>query len=252
MHANMLGSGCEVPSFELEVSAVCSALGQTLQEKALLLRRGVQHSLVDRQKLARFLASPSRQDLLQNYARLWEEEWRMSWLSVLQTGESATESKGHCSCARSGFPIKHVRNMFPIRRLRRIDTPQEDKRNGKLVVNAMRSFFSTAIHMVHLEANEVLRLSKAFVEALVSDAFFLQCFSLSMLPKEERHREYQTEEDSLLGLTYMTLVLQTDLHNKQVAKKTWDRIKFMTAGKDIGVTPGVMLQIYKTVKKGPL
>jgi len=246
-----LGSGCEVPSCELEVSAVCSALGQTLQEKALL-RRGVQHSLVDRQKLARFLASPGSQDLLQNYARLWEEEWRISWLSVLQTGESATEGKGHCSCARSRFPIKHVRSMFPIRRLLCIDTPQEDKRNGKLVVNAMRSFFSMAIHMVHLEANEVLRLSKAFVEALVSDAFFLQYFSLSMLPKEERHREYQTEEDSLLGLTYMTLVLQTDLHNKKVAKKMWDRIKFMTAGKDIGITPGVMLQIYKTLKKGPL
>lgn len=73
-----------------------------------------------------------------------------------------------------------------------------------------------------------------------------------MLPKEERHRDYQTEEDSLLGLTYMTLVLQTDLHNKKVARKTWDRRKFMAAGKDIGVTQGLMLQIYKNIKKGPL
>jgi len=244
IQAHMLRSALDVP-------AACSVFRQTVQQKALLLRCGVQHSLVDRQKLAKFLASPVCQDLLQNYARLWEEEWRISWLPVLQTGESAAAGKDHRSSAHR-FPMRLVRCSFPIGCVWHIGTPQEDKRNGNLVVNAMQSFFSMAIHMVHVEANEVLTLNKAFVKALVSDVSFLQCLSSSMRPKEERHQEYQTEEDSLLGLTYVTLLLQTDLHNRKVARKTWNRGKFMDAGKDIGFTPGVMLQIYKNVKKGSL
>jgi hypothetical protein len=260
MQAHIKGSDCEDPFCAVELPAACSVFRQTVQ-KALLLRSGVQHSLVDKQKLAGFLATPGRQDLLRNYARLWEEEWRLSWLSVLQTVDTATGGKGHRSCAHSTFPIRLLGStvptrrpwrMFPVRRLRRTATPQDDKRNANLVVSAMRSFFSKAIQMVHLEANEVLRLTKAFVEALVSDMSFMQCFSSSMIPEEQRHKEYRTEEDSLLGLTYMTLVLQTDLHNKKVGRKHWDMRKFMAAGKDIGVTPGLMRQIYKHVKKGPL
>lgn len=68
-------------------------------------------------------------------------------------------------------------------------------------------------------------------EALVSDASFLQCFSSSMLPEAER-KTYRTPEEVLFGLTYTTLMLNTDLHNKQVGSKMWDMKKFVGAGKD--------------------
>merc|ERR1719195_1289798 len=127
----------------MEVPAACSVFRQTVQ-KAVVLRSGVQHSLVDKQKLASFLATPGCQDLLRNYARLWDEEWRISWLSVLQAVDTAAGGKGHRSCARSSFPLRLLGNTLPTRRLWRTDTPQDDKRNGNLMVSAMRSFFSMA------------------------------------------------------------------------------------------------------------
>jgi len=164
---------------------------------------------------------------------------------VLQAANTST--KGN----RSGSFACKTRRLS-MRMLRGTATLQEGNRNGDMLVDAMRSFFSDAIHMAHLEADEVQRLIEAFVEALISDASFLQCLSASLCSEKDRRSEYQTEEEILFGVTYMTIMLQTDLHNKNVIKKIWNPRKFMEAGKTISVTSGFMLQIYRNVKESPL
>lgn len=47
-------------------------------------------------------------------------------------------------------------------------------------------------------------------------------------------------------------MLNTDMHNKSVGQKMWDTKKFVSAGKDCGVTGGLMMQIYKNVQKEEL
>ncbi|CAK8985152.1 SEC7 domain-containing protein [Durusdinium trenchii] len=89
----------------------------------------------------------------------------------------------------------------------------------------MRSFFANAIRMAKLEADPVQRVIEAFAEALVADAAFLSCFEASMLPEAER-QTYRTPDEVLFGLAYTTLMLNTDMHNKQVAQKMWDNKKF--------------------------
>merc|ERR1719436_1919288 len=94
----------------------------------------------------------------------------------------------------------------------------EDRNNGNLFTSALRSFFATALRMSQLEADPVQRVIEAFAEALVSDASFLECFASSMLPEIER-KTYRTPDEVLFGLTYTTLMLNTDMHNKQVAQR---------------------------------
>jgi len=232
----------------LEFSATaCCVHTKTVEEQAWFLRDGVQNLLVDKQQLSKFLASncPERRELLQAYTRLWEAEWRLSWLSVMQA--TKTPAKGNrsassaCKTSRFSTMVSCGSNVL-----------QEDNQNSNMVVNAMRSFFSEAIQMAHLEAAEVQRLIEAFVEALISDASLLRCLSASLLSEGERHPDYQTEEEILFGLTYMTIMLQTDLHNKNVKRKIWDTRKFTEAGRTISVTSGFMSQIYKNVKESPL
>merc|ERR1719362_746251 len=236
-------------------------------EKAWLLRRGVQHSLVDKKELAKFLAGhkPGSKELLQAYTKLWESEWRLSWPNELPAVETAAEDSGgspanRSDSAHSGAATdrQQPRSHTPRARGRRQGQhfffrggSPEDKRNGELFVSAMRSFFSTAIYMAQLEADPVQRVIEAFAEVLTNDKSFLDCFEASMLPEKER-RDYRTPEEVLFGLTYTTIMLQTDLHNKQVASKTWDKKKFEGAGKQCGVTPGLMSQIFKHVQKEPL
>jgi len=50
----------------------------------------------------------------------------------------------------------------------------------------------------------------------------------------------------------MSIMLQTDLHNRNVTRKIWSARKFMQAGKTVSVTSDFMLQIYKNVKEAPL
>merc|ERR1719476_423950 len=114
----------------------------------------------------------------------------------------------------------------------------------------MRSFFSEAVYMAQLEADPVQRVIETFAESLTRDASFLASFEASMLPEKER-KDYRTPEEVLFALTYTTIMLQTDCHNKQVTQKTWDKKKFENAGKGVGVTPGLMLAIYKHVQKEP-
>jgi len=225
----------------------CCVHKLTVQEKTWLLIRGVQHLLVDKQQLAKFLASnsPDCRELLRAYARIWEAEWRLSWLSVLQAANTSAEGNrtGSFACKTRRFSMRISCGTHAL---------QEDNRNGSMIVDAMQSFFSEAIHMALLEADEVQRLVEAFVAALISDAYFLRCLSASMFCERERHPDYQTEEEILFGVTYMTIMLQTDLHNRNVTRKIWDTRKFTEAGKTMSVTSGFMLQIYKNVKKAPL
>jgi len=250
-------AACTIDKLFEFTAAACCVHTQTVEEKAKFLRDGVQNLLVDKQQLAKFLASnsPERRELLQAYTRLWEAEWRLSWLSVLQAAN--TSARGNCSessvCKTSSISSR-------ISRTSSISTMvscgsialQEDNQNSNMVVNAMRSFFSEAMQMAHLEAAEVQRLVEAFVEALLSDAALLRCLSASMLCECDRHPDYQAEEEILFGLTYMTIMLQSDLHNRNVTRKRWDARKFTEVGKTISVTSGFMLQIYKNVKKSPL
>jgi len=97
----------------------------------------------------------------------------------------------------------------------------------------------------------VQRVIEAFADALVSDTSFLDCFSLSMLPERER-RAYRTPDEVIFGLTYTTLMLNTDTHSKQVAQKMWDTKKFVAAGKDCGVTGGLMMQIFRSIRREEL
>mmetsp|Transcript_94798 Transcript_94798/g.292261 ORF Transcript_94798/g.292261 Transcript_94798/m.292261 type:complete len:135 (-) Transcript_94798:64-468(-) len=129
--------------------------------------------------------------------------------------------------------------------------PPEDRDNGNLFVSALRSFFASELRISQLEHDPVQRVIEAFAEALVSDVAFLECFGRSMLPERER-RAYRTPDEVIFGLTYTTVMLNTDMHNKQVAQKMWDTRKFVSAGKDCGVTGGLMLQIFKNIQKEEL
>jgi len=252
-----------------EVPPPCPDHELSVQEKAWLLRRGVQHALVDKQQLAKFLAGPKPdcQELLTAYTRLWESEWRLHWPQILPAVETAAEDSGGSPASRpesahSGpASERHQQRAHSRPRGRKnqmltaismqFSISSEDQRNGDLVVSAMRSFFSTAMYMAQLEADPVQRVIEAFAAALTRDTSFLECFEASMLPEKER-REYKSPADVLFGLTYTTIMLQTDVHNKQVTSKMWDKKKFEAAGKSVGVTPGLMLQIYKRVQKEPL
>jgi len=97
----------------------------------------------------------------------------------------------------------------------------------------------------------VQRVVEAFAEALVSDRAFLDCFTASMLPEEERKEQKKTE-DVIFMLTYMTIMINTDLHNHKVANKMWDVKKFVRAHRDCGVTTGLMNEIFKHIQKEEL
>jgi len=243
-----------------EVPLSCPSYELKAQEKAWLLRRGVQHALVDKQQLAKFLSHhrPQCRELLKEYTKLWESEWRQGWSSILQeaaedsTGSPASRGgqssdSGRATQRRRSKPRSKrewISGMFSGM------TP-EDRNNGNLFVSALRSFFATELRISQLEHDPVQRVIEAFAEALVSDESFLGYFGQSMLPEKER-KAYRTPDEVLFGLTYTTVMLNTDMHNKQVSQKMWDTRKFVGAGKDCGVTGGLMLQIFKNIQKEEL
>lgn len=268
----------KMPPDSGEVPAACPDLDLTPEEKAWLFRRGVQMALVDRQQIAKFLSShrPTCKELLKVYTRLWEGEWRRGWSNVLRPGAEAADDSGSSPASRStrdgagdGGDVQGAassasgagarpRAASKTRKSKRdwifsmvSSVSTEDKNNGNLFISALRSFFATALRMSQLEADPVQRVIEAFAEALVGDAAFLECFASSMLPEAER-KTYRTPDEVLFGLTYTTLMLNTDLHNKQVGQKMWDTKKFVGAGKDCGVTGGLMMQIFKNVQKEEL
>ncbi|CAL1167981.1 unnamed protein product [Cladocopium goreaui] len=258
----------------------CGDLELSVEERAWIYLRASQASLVDRKNLAGFLSSPKPhcKELLKAYTRLWESEWRMEWRNTLEIPEeSAASSPGSRQSSRSGSQgpttttpsdvsrrtrsqsrrrmsrtasglrsKKNIRDWI-LGRLGGVSSTADDKSNGNLFVSAMRSFFANAIRMAKLEADPVQRVIEAFAEALVADSAFLSCFQASMLPEAER-QTYRTPDEVLFGLAYTTLMLNTDMHNKQVAQKMWDNKKFVGAGKGCGVTGGLMAQIYKNIQ----
>lgn len=247
----------------------CGDLELSVEERAWIYLRASQASLVDRKNLAGFLSSPKPhcKELLKAYTRLWESEWRMEWRNTLEIPEeSAASSPGSRQSSRSGSQgpttttpsdvsrrtrsqsrRRMSRTDWILGRLGGVSSTADDKSNGNLFVSAMRSFFANAIRMAKLEADPVQRVIEAFAEALVADSAFLSCFQASMLPEAER-QTYRTPDEVLFGLAYTTLMLNTDMHNKQVAQKMWDNKKFVGAGKGCGVTGGLMAQIYKNIQ----
>jgi len=262
---------------ESEVPAACGELDLSTDEKAWLFRRGVEFAMIDKQGVAKFLAGhrPAAKEMLKAYTHLWEGEWRKDWKDVLCSAAEAGEDSTGSPASRQSKPPRAddttseatekssetgARARASSRgRMSKRDriftmfsgTNSDDKSNGNLFISALRSFFATALRMSQLEADPVQRVIEAFAEALVSDTSFLECFTPSMLPEAER-KTYRTPEEVLFGLTYTTLMLNTDMHNKQVAQKMWDTKKFVGAGKDCGVTGGLMMQIFKNVQKEEL
>lgn len=264
----------KVPA-EAEVPAACPAYDLSLEEKAWILRRGVQCALVNRQQLAKFLGGhrPSSKEVLRAYARLWEAEWRCAWggpqadgEGALQGGAEGAEDSGGSPASRhssrgaqssdSGRGGRRSKSRPRTSRREWIlgmvsGVSPEDRHNGDLFVSALRSFFASALRMSQLEADPVQRVIEAFAEALAKDKTLLDTFSGSMLPEQER-KTYRTVEEVLFGLTYTTLMLNTDMHNKQVSQKMWDNKKFVGAGKDCGVTGGLMLCVFKHIQREEL
>eukprot|EP00927_Polykrikos_kofoidii_P041628 TRINITY_DN35482_c0_g1_i1.p1 TRINITY_DN35482_c0_g1~~TRINITY_DN35482_c0_g1_i1.p1 ORF type:complete len:1399 (-),score=183.56 TRINITY_DN35482_c0_g1_i1:81-4277(-) len=246
----------KIPS---ELPTACAPFDLKLEQKAWLLRRGVMQALVEKQSLAQFLSShkAGSADLLKAYTRLWEEEWRAEWATVLNNLGGSDD--GSASPAGRSGDSRSPKRPSSRPRSRTRDwimdifsgISHEDKVNGDMFMSAMRSFFAMALRMSQLEADPVMRVIEAFADALVSDEAFLQCFTPSMLPEKER-KNYRTPDEVIFGLTYTTLMLNTDMHNKQVAHKTWDSKKFAAAGKGCSVTGGVMMQVFKNVQKEQL
>lgn len=265
-----------------EAPPACQEEDLSIDEKAWLLRRGVQFALVDKQHLAKFLSSHKSNSpaLLKAYTKFWEAEWRQSWPSLQQRAAEASADGGNDSgdnspaggrlpgaggdaggatgsnADKAGGASRRSTSRPKKGALESIIgmvsgvSPQE-KDNANLFVSALRSFFANALRMSQLEADPVQRVIEAFSEALVADAAFLRIFTTSMLPERER-KIYRTSEEVLFGLTYTTMMLNTDVHNKQVAQKMWDTRKFVGAGKDCGVTGGLMMQIFKNVQREEL
>lgn len=242
---------------EAEVPGPCADLQLSLEQKIWAFRRGVQHALVDPQALAAYLAGhkPGRKELLQAYTSRWEAEWRSAWPQLLGAeGAGGAELDGSPSSAGSDRSGKRAgqkkgrMGWLTGARDNGKSAEQRDRENGDLFVGAMRSFFAGAVRMSQLEADPVQRVVEAFADALIADKAFFTNFTPSMLPEMER-TTYAKPEDVLFGLTYMTIMLNTDMHNKQVSHKMWDLKKFAGAGKDCGVTPGLMTQVFKNVEK---
>lgn len=247
---------------ESDVPSACGELELGVEEKAWLFRRGVCLAMVDKQQLAKFLGShrPTCKELLKAYTRLWEAEWRRGWQGNDAAEDSASSPASRSTREGEGAEADRGGRRPPSKpRKSKRDwifgmvsgVNSDDKTNGNLFIGALRSFFATALRMSQLEADPVQRVIEAFAEALVNDSAFMESFTPSMLPEAER-KTYRTPEEVLFGLTYTTLMLNTDTHNKQVSQKMWDTKKFVGAGKDCGVTGGLMMQIFKNVQKEEL
>lgn len=235
---------------ESEIPHMASDRDFTVEEQAWLLRRGVIFAIVDKQGLAKYVSGHKvPAGLLQAYTFLWAEEWRATRGTQQDDDQKSTVSGASRSTVtsrkgRSGT-VASIFGMFT-------GAPtNEDKVNGDMFSDALRSFFANALRMSQLEADCVQRVIEAFAAALVKDAVFLKAFTASLLPEKER-KTYRTPEECLFGLAYTTMMLNTDAHNQQVAQKLWDTKKFVGAGKDCGVTPGIMMQIFKNVNKEEL
>lgn len=247
---------------EIMIPHACSDRELTLEQQAWLLRRGCAWSLCDKQKLAKFLSGhkAGRVELLKTYAKLWEKEWRIARPagdggvdSRSGSPDSGASRRTTTSGSTGGAKRPDSRGRKPLGRLFDMFSgiSAEDKSNGDVIMDALRSYFATALHMSQLEADCVQRVIEAFAEAMVNDKSFLDPFTASMLPEKDR-KTYCTPEEVIFGLAYTTMMLNTDAHSQQVAQKMWDLKKFTAAGKDCGVTPGLMQQIFKNVQKEEL
>jgi hypothetical protein len=263
-----------------DIPNACRAFDLCLEEKAWLLRRGVEMAQLSRHSMAKYLSHhrPACKELLKAYATLWEAEWRLTSLtSASDEGDSTprarsqsaeqdatgTSPRSASNRDSSAGPPGAARNrsISPNRSTiakwfgdvvdQMQGTTPHDKSNGDILVSAIRSFFAGALRVAQLEADPVQRVVEAFAAALAADPTFMQVFEPSMLPEKER-RAYKTPQDMLFGLTYTTMMLNTDCHNSAVANKTWDAKKFVGAGKDCGVNGGLMAQIYKNIQKEEL
>mmetsp|Transcript_40566 Transcript_40566/g.95357 ORF Transcript_40566/g.95357 Transcript_40566/m.95357 type:complete len:1264 (+) Transcript_40566:129-3920(+) len=226
------------------------------EEVAWLFLRGAQFALLDRQPLAAALGNhkgPAK-DLLKLYTTLWKEEWKSTVPADMFSGGGTTarRSRGESDMTRTST-TKSGRSKSPSTWLGKLTAgviegggSPIDSTNGDLFMMALRSYFATAIRMSQLEADCVQRVVEAFAGALAGDPDFIKSFSQSMLPEKDR-KVYVSEDDVVFGLTYMTIMLNTDAHNSQVTEKTWDYKRFVASGKDCGVTGGLMAQVFKLI-----
>jgi len=212
-----------------------------------LLRRGAQFGLLDRQPLAAALSNhkgPAK-DLLKSYTKLWKDEWKTTVPPDMFGGATAsggrriseTDKRGRARSTSTWLGMfSGGTGGSPI-----------DIANGDLFMMALRSYFATAIRMSQLEADCVQRVIEAFASALGGDDDFMKSFRQSMAPESER-KVYKNDDDCIFGLAYMTIMLNTDAHNSQVAEKTWDLKRFTEGGgRDCGMAVGLMAQIFKLV-----
>lgn len=181
------------------------------------------------------------------------------WISLLDTETGNRVAAKVSRGANNGKDAKvdkaanaEYEALSKIRRLvRRESVTPVERENGDLIVSALRSFFADALHVAQLEANNVMRIVEAFAAALVADKTFLTAFTPSMLPEDER-RVYKTPEEVIFGLAYTVMMLNTDVHSKQVKEGTWNQQKFIAAGKDCGVQAALMAQIFKRITENEL
>jgi len=230
----------------------CPEATLTKNEEAWLFRRGVQHALIDRHRFATYvsLPRPHPQELIKVYTQMWENEWRAQ-CSHFITETNPGEVKGR---RRSASKSRARRWSFGADRFFcMLSRPGEgiDETNGDLLVDAFRSFFCNAFLLSEMEADPVQRAVESFSAALMADPEFNMSFSQSMLPEAQR-TTYKKPEDVLFATTYMTLVINTELHSNAVGKKTFNRKTFGETGKTCGVTAGLMMQIYHNVSKEEL
>jgi len=212
------------PLWPLNVSEVKA------NDTAWLLRRGVEAGLVDKEQLAQLLGGHKGQQLLSEFSKLWEVEWRLD-----HSEKNATEKEG----LREHMVQSSV-NLFS-------SSGSQHYQNAVILTSAMRSFFSGALRMVKCEANYVLRIVEAFATVLSEDVVVASTLNASLLPNDG-NCAYCNIEEVIFGLTYTTMMLNTDCHSSHVANKMWYLKKFTAAHKDCGVVPDLMTEIFRLVK----
>jgi len=223
------------------VPSACAVRELIVEDQVWLFRRGVELSFVEKRVFAEYISGSKGQApaLLKAFSELWESEWQATAFQKLLGDDSTATDNSRSGQRKSKNWLRNIVN--------REATEPQDRKNGDVFMSALRSFFADSLRVSQLEANNVMRIVEAFAAALSADATFIQVFSPSMLPEKER-KVYRTHEEVLFGLTYTTMMLNTDAHNKQVGTKMFDKKKFVEkAGKDCGVRPGVMSRIYKRV-----
>lgn len=205
-------------------------------EKAKVLRLAVRAGVVSLMRLSEVLSRLAHNELLTAYCRAWAMEFFRSYFLSRQA------SFGEVPNAHRSFFSRH--------------SPQERfmRQCGRLVVDAMRDFFWRAMWAGGLESGPLQRLVDAFAAALSSHPDVSVRLEQSLVPPMDRLPDVPDIERSVFFMTYLTLQLNTQLHNPNRGHGPQSSVRvFASMGRRVpGFQEPFSKKVYDLVRREPL